>query len=125
MRLKILSLAAAAALGAPAARADAPSKTPQLVEMGKASFANNCASCHGPTGAGDGAAAKALNPKPRNLATESLKQGAKPAELYGTITGGIKGTAMIAFKHLSEEDRWALAYFVQDLRASARKPKAK
>jgi mono/diheme cytochrome c family protein len=34
---------------------------------GKAKFDATCATCHGPMGAGDGPAAAALNPKPRNL----------------------------------------------------------
>jgi len=34
---------------------------------GKASFDQICASCHGTSGKGDGAAAAALSPKPRDL----------------------------------------------------------
>ena len=34
---------------------------------GKGSFDLFCATCHGPTGVGDGPGATALNPKPRNL----------------------------------------------------------
>ena len=116
-----MSLAAAALLAAPAARAgDPPKKTPELVQKGKASFEMNCASCHGPAGAGDGAAAAALDPKPRNLATAQLKGGAKPAQIFDTLGKGIPGTAMIAFSHLPEEERWALAYHVAALRDGAK-----
>jgi mono/diheme cytochrome c family protein len=111
-----LSLALAALLCAPAARAgDPPKKTPELLEKGKASFARNCSSCHGPRGEGDGAAAKALNPKPRNLVTDPLKNGSKPAQVFETLATGIKGTGMIAYKHLPEEERWALVYYVLSL----------
>lgn len=34
---------------------------------GKSTFTSFCASCHGPTGKGDGPAAAGLNPKPRDL----------------------------------------------------------
>jgi len=34
---------------------------------GKASYDQMCASCHGAAGKGDGAAAAALNPKPKDL----------------------------------------------------------
>ncbi len=34
---------------------------------GKAKYDMLCATCHGPQGAGDGAASAALNPKPKNL----------------------------------------------------------
>ncbi len=119
MRTKVMmSLAAAAALLAvPVARAgDPPKKTPELAQKGKASFEMNCASCHGPAGAGDGAAAAALDPKPRNLATAPFKGGAKPAQIFDTLGKGVPGSAMIAFTHLPEEERWALAYHVAGLR---------
>jgi mono/diheme cytochrome c family protein len=117
-RIPMWSLAAAALLLAPAARAGAPpKKTPELLEKGKTSFARNCASCHGPKGEGDGVAAKALNPKPRNLVTEPLKNGSKPSQVFDTLATGIKGTGMIAYKHLPEEERWALAYYVLSLKA--------
>jgi len=123
----IMPLAAAAALlAAPAARAgEAPKKTPELAQKGKASFEMNCAACHGPTGAGDGAAAAALDPRPRNLATAPLKGGDKPAQIFATLGKGVSGTAMIAFTHLPEEERWALAYHVAALRDDAKAGKGK
>jgi mono/diheme cytochrome c family protein len=105
---------AVALLSIPTARAgDAPAKTPELVEKGKASFAKNCAACHGKGGEGDGPAAKALKPPPENLVTHPMKGGA-PA-VFEVLGKGVKGTGMIAFKHLPEEERWALAYFVEGL----------
>jgi mono/diheme cytochrome c family protein len=106
--------AVAALLAAPATRAaDAPKKTPELVEKGKASFAKNCATCHGKGGEGDGPAAKALKPPPENLVTHPMKGGA-PA-VFEVLGKGVKGTGMIAFKHLPDEERWAIAYFVEGL----------
>lgn len=122
MRSKVtMSLAAAAALLAvPVARAGEPRKTPELTQKGKASFEMNCASCHGPAGAGDGAAAVALDPKPRNLVTAPLKGGDKPGQIFATLGKGVPGTAMVAFTHLPEEERWALAYHVAGLRGGAK-----
>lgn len=40
------------------------------VAAGEALYAERCASCHGPEGAGDGPAAGGLDPKPANLQTE-------------------------------------------------------
>jgi mono/diheme cytochrome c family protein len=128
MRTKVMMplAAAAALLAVPVARAgEPPKKTPELVQKGKASFEMNCASCHGPAGAGDGAAAAALDPKPRNLATASFKGGVKPAQIFDTLGKGVPGTAMIAFSHLSEEERWALAYHVAGLRDEAKAGKGK
>ncbi len=122
MRTKVMMplAAAAALLAVPVARAGEPRKTPELVQKGKASFEMNCASCHGPAGGGDGAAAAALDPKPRNLATAPFKGGAKPAQIFDTLGKGVPGTAMIAFTHLPEDERWALAYHVAGLRDGAK-----
>ncbi len=38
------------------------------VAKGEATFTSYCAGCHGQSGKGDGPAAAALNPKPKNLA---------------------------------------------------------
>jgi hypothetical protein len=32
------------------------------------------------------------------------------------LSTGVKGTAMIAFKHLPENDRWAIAHYVDGLK---------
>lgn len=96
-----------------------PSK--ELTEKGKGIFNINCAACHGPKGAGDGPAAVAIKPPPRNYATDSFKNGEKPEEIFKTLTDGIKGTTMVSFAHLPEQDRWALAYYVIELR-NAGKP---
>jgi mono/diheme cytochrome c family protein len=123
MHEKILvSLAAAVAvLLAPAARAgEPPKKTPELLEKGKASFAMNCSACHGAKGEGDGAASAALNPKPRNFATEPFKYGSSAAQVFATLGKGSPGTAMIGFTHLPEEDRWGLAYYVLELKSAGK-----
>lgn len=116
----ITAMAAALLLASVARAAEPPKKTPALVAKGQAAFAKYCASCHGPKGEGDGPAAKALKPKPRNLVTEPL-QRPKVTGVYDTLSTGVKGTAMIAFKHLSEEDRWALSYYVLSLKDGAKK----
>lgn len=118
----MLTMAAAAtlSLASPARAGEPPRKTPELLDKGKAVFARYCASCHGPRGEGDGVAAKALKTRPRNLATEPLKNPGV-AGVFDTLTTGVKGTQMVAFKQLSEEDRWALSFFVLDLKDGATK----
>jgi mono/diheme cytochrome c family protein len=114
------ALIAALFLASFARAAEAPKKTPELVAKGQASFARYCASCHGPKGEGDGPAARALKPKPRNLLTEPLKSPGA-AGVHETLTNGVKGTAMMPFKHLSDEDRWALSYYVVSLKDGPKK----
>jgi mono/diheme cytochrome c family protein len=114
MNLKT-SLLAAAVLST-AAVAAPPAKDQALLDKGKASFTANCAACHGEKGDGTGPAAVALNPKPRNYATESFKQGDKLEDVFKSISEGVKGTQMVAFNYLPEVDRWALAYWVLELK---------
>jgi mono/diheme cytochrome c family protein len=54
----------APATPAPATGATAAAGSPEDIQN---QYATKCASCHGPKGQGDGIAAKALNPKPRNF----------------------------------------------------------
>ncbi len=100
--------------------AGAPAKTPELLAKGKTQFNTICAACHGEKGVGDGAAAAALNPKPRNFLVDPFKQGDKVEDIFKTATEGVKGTAMVGFASIPEEDRWGIAYYILDLRAAGK-----
>ncbi|MBL7685913.1 MAG: c-type cytochrome [Deltaproteobacteria bacterium] len=90
--------------------------TPALLAKGKELYAQNCTSCHGASGQGDGPAAGALNPKPRNFTQDAgWKNGRSPAQIFKTLTKGLEGTSMASFSTLSTEDRWALVHFVESL----------
>ncbi len=119
--IRFLASSVAALLAVPVLASAPPKKTPDLVAKGKASFAVNCASCHGDRGLGDGIAAAALATKPRNLVTAPFTKGAKPEQVFATLGTGIPGTPMIGFGHLSEEERWALTYYVLELRGAKKR----
>lgn len=90
--------------------------TSELMAQGKTLFGQQCATCHGPGGQGDGPAAAALNPKPRNLAVpDGWKNGRALAQVFKTLTDGLPGTPMPPFSGLSPADRFALAHYVQSL----------
>lgn len=57
-------------------------------EKGKALFAQNCAACHGAAGKGDGAAAAALSPKPRDLTDKAYMGGLKDEYLVDIVKKG-------------------------------------
>ncbi len=118
---KVVLAVAALALAAAAGPAQAPKKTPELVSKGKASYETNCATCHGAKGRGDGDAAVALDPKPRNLVADAFKRGAGVVQVYETLGKGIDGTTMVSFGHLPDDERWALAYYVLELRGGKAK----
>ena len=122
--IAVASLFSAAALaGAPAPKVKAPKATPELLAKGKTVFNTNCAPCHGESGDGNGPAAAALNPKPRNIKTEAFKQGDKPEQVFETVTKGIPGTTMVTWAQLSEDDRWAAVHHVLALHKGAPKSK--
>jgi mono/diheme cytochrome c family protein len=87
------------------------------LQAGKEAFEMSCGSCHGEKGAGDGAAAAALNPKPRNFkaAAAEWKNGPTIAGVTKTLKEGIKGTAMVAYGHLGDETIGQVAKYVVHL----------
>ncbi|KRT72740.1 MAG: cytochrome c, class I, cytochrome c oxidase cbb3-type subunit III [Candidatus Rokubacteria bacterium CSP1-6] len=55
---------------------------------GKEFYAKHCAGCHGPTGKGDGPAAKAINPKPNDFTNKAYMAGLKDQYLFDLIQKG-------------------------------------
>jgi mono/diheme cytochrome c family protein len=88
-----------------------------------------CSSCHGPgvdsvdgLPHGDGSSSAAsiddwgYPVKPANLAGGFLKRGNSPREIYATISTGLSGTSMPTYDSiLSQQQRWALAFYVSKL----------
>jgi mono/diheme cytochrome c family protein len=58
------------------------------VADGKKTFEMNCSSCHGMTGKGDGAAAAALKPKPRDLSDKKYMTKRSWEDLHKVISEG-------------------------------------
>jgi len=87
----------------------------ELASKGKEIYNVNCASCHGTEGKGDGIAAAALNPHPRNFhgALSDWKNGASAKAIYVTLANGIPGTGMASYQTLPVADRWALVHYVR------------
>jgi len=84
---------------------------------GQALFEVNCASCHGPEGAGDGPAAVALDPQPANLGDAAMMDTLSDAYLFWRVSegGGMEpfNSAMPAWKFFSEEQRWQLVNYIR------------
>ncbi len=119
MRLAGIAVVGGALAIAAAALAKAPPQTPAIIAAGKAAYegsAAGCHACHGVTGEGNGPVAFFLKPPPRNFTKDPFKGGDTVDQVYATITNGLAGTSMVAYRQLSDDTRWALAYYVLSFR---------
>lgn len=85
--------------------------TPEVVSDGARLYAENCASCHGAKGFGDGEAGRGLDPPPANLARRIRMPMLDDAYLLWTISegGAPVGSAMPAYKDiLSRQQMWKI-----------------
>lgn len=88
---------------------------------GKVQYDNICASCHGAAGKGDGVAAAALDPKPRDLSDAAYVSTLSNEHLYKVISEGGPAVGlspmMAAWSGvLSEQQIWdVIAYIHKDL----------
>ena len=84
-------------------------------ELGKASYEQFCAGCHGVDGQSKTPAAAGMKVKPTNLADHRM-DSMKDGEIYWVTTNGI-GKTMPAFKDkLSDVERWQVTAYVRELR---------
>src|SRR5690606_3226106 len=88
----------------------APSAPPD-VARGAALYAQQCASCHGATGGGDGPQAIGLDPPAIAFTDEARARERSVFALYQVIEQGLDGTSMMSFADLPAQDRWALAFY--------------
>ena len=102
-----------------------PAPSQDILAHGKDVWQNaKCWECHGQTGKGDGEKAAGLKDdfgfpiRPADLTSGQFKSGPSVQDIFRTMSTGLSGTPMPSFRDsLSEQDRWALAYYVLSLSA--------
>src|SRR5688572_14772009 len=100
------------------AKLELPKAALDLAE-GKAIYERSCASCHGATGLGDGAAGRGMNPAPPPIGTLDHMRGVTPALTYRVVSVGIAGTPMVGYAGtLTAEQRWNVVAYVNSLRST-------
>ncbi|MCH8011740.1 MAG: cytochrome c [Candidatus Marinimicrobia bacterium] len=90
------------------------------LKIGQQVYDQNCVVCHGPNGDGNGKEAHRFETKPGNFTRGEYKfkstyPGSLPfsSDLYHSITNGVRGTAMLAQLHLTDEQRWAVVEYIK------------
>ena len=89
----------------------APDSPPDMTGIATV-YAQQCASCHGATGAGDGPAGAGMDPPPIAFTDAARARQRSVFALQQVIEQGLEGTAMASYAHLPEEQRWALAFHI-------------
>ncbi len=92
-------------------------------KKGKTLFLDNCVTCHGRQGRGDGEGGSELvddweNPiKPANLTKKFIKSGKSVQDIYRALLTGMAGTPMPSFKEaLTDRELWDVTAYVLYLR---------
>ncbi len=97
-------------------RAGRPNPHPASADSlarGQQVYAQNCVSCHGISGRGDGPAGIMLRPRPADF-REHMAAGHTDAQLNDWIVNGVDGTSMPAFgQQLSQEDIWHVVNYIR------------
>ncbi len=87
---------------------------PESIAIGRSLFADNCVSCHGSGGRGDGPLAAQLDPPPLDLAVHVPLH--PDGELFAFIKWGIDGTAMVGFgEQFEDTEIWHVVNFLQTI----------
>jgi len=94
-----------------------PSRT-----LGTTLYENGCATCHGGSGRGDGIAGMTLDPRPANFHDGERMSQLSPFQAFQAIRLGVPGTGMASFPHYSDEQAWALAFYVVSIRHAGEAP---
>jgi mono/diheme cytochrome c family protein len=81
-------------------------------------FRENCMTCHGELGAGDGAAAESLMRHPANFTDEKMMSQRTDGELFWKMTKG-RGPMPSWEDQLSETQRWELVNYLRTLTEKA------
>lgn len=105
--------------------ADMMSPSEEMIEKGKNLYMDNCVACHGANGEGDGPAAAALKPKPRDFhSAKGWINGRMVSDMFKTLTNGIPGSPMPPFSTISVTDRLDIISYIRSFKGFPKETKS-
>jgi cbb3-type cytochrome oxidase cytochrome c subunit len=97
------------------ARKTVDTNSPTVVNVGHGLFIQNCSTCHGQEGYGNGPNSISMETKPSNFSRPFYKQYSDEFWFY-RVTEGVPGSRMPRWgETLSETDRWYLVAYLKTL----------
>ena len=94
-------------------------RTPPDLALGAQVYKQNCVACHGTDGRAQVPIAATMEPQPASFHDPDIMAGLTPYKAFNTVGFGVPGTPMPGFPTLTEEERWAVAFYVHTLRQPA------
>ncbi len=96
----------------------APERPPDL-SQGEQLYLENCETCHGLAGLGDGVMSANLDVQPSPLGDPAFASGVLPSDWYLTVTQGRMERFMPPFVNLSDAQRWDVVSYALSLSVSS------
>jgi mono/diheme cytochrome c family protein len=100
-----------------------PPLTPESLAHGRNVYLVGCASCHGPTGRGDGIEvakdSTGVPVRPRDLTQGIFKGRSAGPDLFRRVRLGMPGSAMPSFSTFSDQEVWDVVHYVAALGSPA------
>ena len=91
------------------------STSDELIAQGKKLYQENCTSCHGQSGKGDGPDVGKLSTQPTDLTDQSLMAQTSPSSLFQAISSGVAPDMPEYTSTLDVNERWALTDYLRSL----------
>jgi mono/diheme cytochrome c family protein len=105
-----------------------PPFTAEARKLALERYADACASCHGPTGKGDGTEEQkddlGYPTRPRDLTVGVFKGAPDPEHLYRRIVAGLPGTPMPMSDWAYSEEAWHLVHLIRSWSSEAQRQRA-
>jgi mono/diheme cytochrome c family protein len=92
--------------------------TPENISAGKKLYTKGakplaCVQCHGILGSGKGKMASGMTPKPRDFSCQAMMKDIPDGQLFWVIKNGSKGTGMMGFKTLTDNQIWQTVSYIR------------